>query len=230
MSEHDFNPLEGDQDQDEIKVDELAILKQRAKLLGVTFSNNIGVDALREKIEAKMNEDAAAAQTKSETSLPTPPADPVEQGEDGEVPAPTQATTPQVTAAPVVKEKKLTLRNMMIRDNMKLVRIRLTCLDPKKKEWPGEILTVANEHLGTVSKYIPFGEATDNGYHVPYCIYKMLKNRKFLSIRTYKDRSNGNQIKVEQRWANEFAIEVLDPLTPDELAKLAAAQTAAGTI
>lgn len=218
MSEHDFNPLEGDQDQDEIKVDELAILKQRAKLLGVTFSNNIGVDALREKIEAKMNEDAAAAQTKSETSLPPPPADPVERGEDGEVPA------------PVVKEKKLTLRNMMIRDNMKLVRIRLTCLDPKKKEWPGEILTVANEHLGTVSKYIPFGEATDNGYHVPYCIYKMLKNRKFLSIRTYKDRSNGNQIKVEQRWANEFAIEVLDPLTPDELAKLAAAQTAAGTI
>ena len=208
-------------DQDDLKVDELGLLKTRAKLLGITFSNNIGVDALREKIEAKMNEDAAAheAAAKISSTSSDQPNAPV----SGELKGAEQGIVPE----PV---KKLTLRQLMIRDNMKLVRIRVVNLDPKKKEWPGEFLTVANEHLGTVTKYVPFGEATDNGYHVPYCIYKMLKARKFLSIRTFKDKSNGNQIKVEQRWANEFAIEVLDPLTPEELAKLAAAQTAAGAL
>ena len=208
-------------DQDDLKVDELGLLKTRAKLLGITFSNNIGVAALREKIEAKMNEDAAAREGAANTSSTSndQPNAPI----PGELKGAEQGIVPE----PV---KKLTLRQLMIRDNMKLVRIRVVNLDPKKKEWPGEFLTVANEHLGTVTKYVPFGEATDNGYHVPYCIYKMLKARKFLSIRTFKDKSNGNQIKVEQRWANEFAIEVLDPLTPEELGKLATAQAAAGAL
>lgn len=208
-------------EQDDLKVDELGLLKTRAKLLGITFSNNIGVDALREKIAAKMTEDAAAHEAATNVSSAS------NDQSNAPVPEGLKGDEQGIVPAPV---KKLTLRQLMIRDNMKLVRIRVVNLDPKKKEWPGEFLTVANEHLGTVTKYIPFGEATDNGYHVPYCIYKMLKNRKFLSIRTFKDKKNGNQIKVEQRWANEFAIEVLDPLTPDELAKLATAQTAAGTL
>ena len=106
--------------------------------------------------------------------------------------------------------------------------VRITNLDPKKKDLPGEVFTVANEHLGTVRKFVPYGEVTDNGYHVPYCIYKALKARKFLNIRTFKDRQNQNQIKVEQSWAQEFALEVLPTLTPDEIKKLAAAQSAAG--
>lgn len=191
---------------DELVIDELAMLKQRAKMMGIVHSNNISLETLKEKIAAKMAGDEASVVEKP--AAPVLAVDPAPVGE-----------------APV---KQKTLRQYVMEQNMKLVRIRVTCLDPKKKEWPGEFLTVANEHLGTVTKYVPFGEATDNGYHVPYCIYKMMKNRKFLSIRTFKDRQNHNQIKVEQRWANEFAIEVLDPLTPKELAQLAAAQAAAG--
>ena len=33
------------------KPDELQMLKSRARMMGITFSNNIGVDALRDKIE-----------------------------------------------------------------------------------------------------------------------------------------------------------------------------------
>lgn len=193
---------------DELQIDELTLLKQRARMMGITFSNNISVETLSEKIAAKqagIADEAPKLTAEAEVENPLV----VEQ-------------TP--------KQKKLSVRNYMIQENMKLVRIRVTCLDPKKKEWPGEFLTVANEFLGTVTKFVPFGEATDNGYHVPHCIYKMLKNRKFLSIRTFKDRANAGQIKVEQRWANEFAIEVMDPLTAQELAKLAAAQTAGGNI
>ena len=110
---------------------------------------------------------------------------------------------------------------------MRLVRLRITNMDPKKKDLPGEILTVANDYLGTVRKFIPFGEVTDNGYHVPYCLYMMMKERRFLNIRTTK--KNG-QIQVSSGWATEFAFEELPPLTQHELDRLAAAQAAAGGI
>ena len=74
---------------------------------------------------------------------------------------------------------------------------------------------------------MPFGEVTDGGYHVPFCIYTMLKNRVFLNIRQVKGR-NGVP-RTESNYAKEFAIELMDPLTPRELAALANAQAAAGT-
>lgn len=185
-------------------VDELAMLKQRAKIMGITFSNNIGLEALRQKIEAKMAGDVDPDDATPAAPLVDPSASV----------ARTNGKTP-------------TIRQYLMANEMKLVRLRIANLDPKKKDMPGDFFTVANEHLGTVTKYVPFGEATDDGYHVPHCIYKMLKAKKFLNIRTYTDKSNGNAIKVEQRWANEFALEVLPPLTQEELAKLAAAQAAA---
>jgi len=201
---------QGGKQDDDLQVDELALLKQRATLLGVSFSNNIGLETLKERIQAKQAE--------------------LEGGPAAVTAAPVAAKTMPVPGAAEAPVKQLTLRQYIHAKSMKLVRLRIVNLDPKKKDLPGEFLTVANEHLGTVTKFIPFGEVTDNGYHVPYCLYKMMKNRKFLNIRTYKDKKNDNQIRVEQRWANEFALEVLDPLTPQQLAELAAAQTAAGNM
>lgn len=198
------NQPEGTNDINELSEEEqLKLLKKRADQIGVKYSNNIGLETLAERINNKLE----GKEQKPEEESPPPP---LVKPEDAGKPAPK------------------TLREKLVQENMKLVRIRITCLDPKKKEWPGEIITVANEYLGTVRKYVPFGEATEEGYHVPYCIYKYLKARKFLNIRTYKDRKNQNQIKIESNWVPEFAIEVLPQLTKEELAKLAAAQTAAG--
>ena len=74
---------------------------------------------------------------------------------------------------------------------------------------------------------MPFGEQTENGYHVPYCIYQMLKDRKFLHIRTIKTREGE---RTETSYVPEFALEVLPQLTPIDLQKLATAQTAAGNL
>ena len=38
-------------------VDEMTLLKARAKLMGINFSNNIGKDALVAKINAKLNDE-----------------------------------------------------------------------------------------------------------------------------------------------------------------------------
>ena len=219
MSTEDLNQEQSDDLQ---MPSELDLLKQRATLMGIAFSNNIGEETLRQRIADKQAELDAAASGAENTGEE---GDTVQQGQ-GEVNALEAGASPKEE---VTTERPLTLREKIRLEQMRLVRVRITCLDPKKKDLPGEILTVANEYLGTVRKFIPFGEVTDDGYHIPYCLYKMLDARKFLNIRTFKDRRTGT-VRVESGYVKEFALEVLDPLTPAELAKLATAQKAAGSV
>ena len=212
MSEDQTQEIGTEQQTDSARPDELNMLKQRARMMGITFSNNIGLDALKEKI--RIHQEGGNQNDEDKTD---------ELGDGVNIVPPALQDPSQPT-----RKKPLNLRQQIIQDNMRLVRLRITCLDPKKKDLPGEVLTVANKYLGTVRKFIPFGEVTENGYYVPYCLYKMLKARKFLNIRTFRDRRNQNQIRVEQQWVPEFALEILPNATPEELQKLAAAQSAAG--
>ena len=188
---------------------ELDMLKSRAKLMGITFSNNIGLDALKTKIEE--HKKASEAETQTQALAQTNEQQPEAQTENQKKNA-----------------KTISLRAHLQKEKMKLVRLRITNLDPKKKDLPGEILTVGNEYLGTVRKFVPFGEATDNGYHVPYCLYELMRDRKFLSIKTRKGPKG--QTIVEQQMVREFALEILPPLTEAELARLSAAQLSAGGV
>lgn len=207
---------------------ELDMLKQRATQMGIVFSNNIGLDKLRERVNAKME------------GLPDPeeaPVAPVTPVDPTPVPVAPAVVTP-VAEAPIINpltglpegfdpDAGLTTRQILMRDQMKLVRVRIANLDPSKKDLSGEILTVANEYIGTVRKFIPFGEATDEGYHVPQCLLSMMQERKFQTIRTIKDRRSGT-VRVETGEAREFAIEILEPLSQAEMQQLATAQQAAG--
>lgn len=106
----------------------------------------------------------------------------------------------------------------------KLIRIRIKNLNPAKKDLQGEIFTIANQVIGKVSKYVPYDSAGE-AYHVPNCIYKLLCNKKFLQIHTFKDKDTG-QIRIDQGWVPEFSIEVLPQLTKEELKDLAIKQQA----
>lgn len=193
------------------KPDELTMLKSRAKLMGVAFSNNIGLDALKEKIEEHKQKSVIAENLKN-----------------AQTQAASQNQEEQKAERQTAKTKKVSLRSHLQKEKMKLIRLRITNLDPKKKDLPGEILTTGNEYLGTVRKFVPFGEQTDEGFHVPYCLYEMMRDRKFLSIKTRKGPKG--QTVVEQQWVREFALEVLPPLTEKELANLSSAQLAAGSV
>ena len=192
----------------ESAVDELALLKERAKQMGIPFSNNISLETLRKRISDKM-----------------------EGKEEPEVnPLTGDVEIAAITSAPKkldAKQNALALRKMMQRDQMKLVRVRITNMDPKKKDLPGEIWTVSNEYLGNVRKMIPYGEQTDEGFHIPYCLFRLLQSKRFLHIRTVKDRVTGQE-RQEKQWVKEFSLDVLPDLTKEELARLAAAQAAAG--
>lgn len=182
--------------------DELTLLKERAATMGITHSNNITVETLKKKIEDHMA---------------------------GVKPEPQTNPFQETAVAPAAPEKfdMIEFQNKLIADATRLVRVRIANLDPKKKDIPGEVITVANEYIGTVKKYVPFGEQTDEGYHIPYCIYEFLKSREFLQITTKRDRKTGTN-ETRTRYVKEFAIEVLEPLTQEELDRLANAQAAAG--
>ena len=195
-------------DEGDTAVDELVLLKERAKQMGIPFSNNISLETLRKRISDKME------------GKDVPEVNPL--AGDAEIAA--------ITSAPAkldAKQNALALRKMMQREQMKLVRVRITNMDPKKKDLPGEIWTVSNEYLGNVRKMIPYGEQTDEGFHIPYCLFRLLQSKRFLHIRTVKDRVTGVE-RQDKQWVKEFSLDVLPDLTKEELARLAAAQAAAG--
>ena len=204
-----------DEDGDNQQPSELDLLKRRADMMKIGYSNNIGVDALKAKIAAAMEGQKPTSDNSQQAE-----ATQAQQAQNG------NGDVNALTSTSTKPTKKLSLRQHLINEKMKLVRVRITNLDPKKKDLPGEIITVANEYLGTVRKFVPFGEVTDNGYHIPQCLYDVLKERTFVNIKVRKG-SKGEEI-VEHQNAREFSLEVLPPLSADELAKLAASQSAAG--
>jgi hypothetical protein len=213
---------------------ELDVLKARAKLMNISHSNNISIEKLREKIEAKLAGEADADAEAEDAEQ--------DEGEDAIVDAgfAAEVTLTAPVGAPVapkaVTGRKLTkaeqeqaIRAQLHEEQMVLVRCRISCLNPAKKDLHGEIISVGNKYLGTVRKYVPFGEATDAGYHIPKILYTELKERQFQQIKTGRDPRTGTPT-VSTRWVREFAIEVLPPLTKEELHDLALAQAAAGSV
>lgn len=179
------------------EAEEKALLRDRAKIMGLQIPNNISLENLRQKIaDAMVGEEAGESEEEGLRKEPTTHAE---------------------------------IREELLNTQLRLVRCRITNMDPKKKDLPGEIFTVANEYIGTVRKFIPYGEATDEGYHIPFCLYTELEAKRFQNIRTVRDRRTG-QTQIKTSWDKEFAIEVLPQLTQKELDELAAAQLATGSV
>lgn len=176
--------------------DELAALKARADLLGVSYHPSIGVEKLRDKVNAAL----------------------ASSDEDTEAPAAAVENTEEETAAQRRQRKK--------REANTLIRIRVACMNPNKKEWEGEVITAGNSAVGTFKKYIPFN--ADEGWHVPTIIYNQLIQRECQVFTTKKD-SRGNNVR-QGKLIKEFAVEVLPPLTPDELKELARRQAMSNAV
>lgn len=172
--------------------DELAALKARADMLGLTYHPSIGVEKLREKVNAAL----------------APPAE-----------------EPKVEAEAV--EETVGARNARLkREASKLVRIRVTCMNPAKKEWEGEIFSVGNAVVGSFTKYVPFN--TEDGWHVPAMILQMIQDRQCQVFYTVTDQ-RGNKSR-KGKLIKEFSVEVLPPLTPEELHDLAQRQAMSNSI
>lgn len=172
--------------------DELATLKARADLLGISYHPSIGVDKLRDKVRAALASDTEEVKSKATSSGET----------EGQY------------------------RQRKIEEATRLVRIRLTCMNPLKKEWDGEIITVGNSLVGTLKKFIPFN--AEEGWHVPHMMYEELRDRQCQIFFTKTDE-RGNKVRAG-KLIKEFAIEVLPQLTTEELKALATEQAVGNRI
>lgn len=139
-----------------------------------------------------------------------------------------KSAVPQETeslALPVV-EPEAAKRSRNRKEASELVRVRITCMNPNKKEWEGEIFTAGNAMVGTFKKFVPFNN--EEGWHIPRIIYKQLIQRQCQIFVTSKD-GRGNKSR-KGKLIKEFAIEVLPALTAEELAELAQRQAMAKSI
>ena len=183
-------------EQDEPQLDELTLLKQRAQTLGIKFHPSIGLESLRSKVSAALI------------------------GEDAE-----EAAEEPVPEAPAA-ESRIQMRNRLRKEASALVRVRVTCMNPNKKEWKGEIFTASNSIVGTFRKYVQFN--TEEGWHVPQIILNMIKARQFQTFYTIK---NERGVAVRKgKLVPEFAVEILPPLTEKELLELSRRQALAGGV
>ncbi len=108
--------------------------------------------------------------------------------------------------------------------HMKLVRCRIACMDPAKREWQGEWLSVGNAVLGFHTKYVLF----DHEYHLTQFMIDNLKDKKFRMSKDVPDGKGGKYSK--NFFPASYNIEILDPLTEQELADLAADQAKRGAV
>ena len=176
---------------------ELDSLKARADRMGIAYHPSIGVDKLREKVAAALADEPAVS---------TAPV----------------AVEPVPAEVETLAQKRRRMKN----DAMALVRIRLTCMNPAKKEWDGEIITAGNNLVGSVTKYVPF--QAEEGWHIPRIMLNVLQARQCQVFTTLK--SKGGVAIRQGKLIKEFAIEILPQLTADELHDLAQRQALAQSV
>lgn len=181
---------------------EKQLLMAQAKVMGLTVSNNITIEKLRERIAEH------TAKSATTNTVAGDAADEVEElGEH---------------AIPSTKSIHV-LRKEMRLEAMALVRVRIGNMDPKKAGLQGEIHTLHNDLIGTIKHFVPYGDPTENGWMLPKILVDHLKSKQFQHIRSYTDPKT-KQVMVETAMRNEFVIETLPQLTASELADLRAAQ------
>ena len=217
--------------------DELTTLKGKADLMGLSYHPSIGLEKLRAKVaealagEGAPNRDEVAEPATPVAAVPT-------QAYQAASLAPVQfekvsmkTLSPRQYAdqesLPVPGETAGERRLRMKRHANELIRIRVTCMDPAKKEWEGEIIGAGNNLVGTLTKFVPFG--IDEGWHVPRIMYNVLRDRMAQIFITVTDPVSKQKVR-NGKLIKAFAIDVLDQLTEDELKELAARQAATRSI
>lgn len=177
-------------------------LKARCQLLGIQTQGNQSNDTLRALIRAKQDEMDAAARQANPAAF-----DEAEMTSAGRTPS---------------------LREYLKSEALKLVRVRISCMNPQLAKMGAVIITTGNEYTGTVRKAVFFGEKTENGYHIPQIILNVLQRRKFQQI--VEERGHQGHMVPRARWMKEFNIEILPPLTQKELNALKDRQLATNAI
>lgn len=221
------------------------VLRFIANEMEVSFSGNTGVGTLKEKLipvlTAKIEEQAdsedededdpvlQALKAKEETVVKATAAEVAPKPKRGILDLPRTRLAEMNPRAEGLKEVE---RRAIVRAKaLRLHRVRVSNLDPADSAVPGAIISVYNKYTGKVSKFIPFGEENEYGYHIPEILLNELKSRTYNLRKEVKKRGNTFGVK-EYRTVQmkKFSIEELPMLTKQELRDLGDDQKARGAL
>jgi len=135
---------------------------------------------------------------------------------------PDDESRPEVNDTPDPQAKKTVTKRDHLQAAGRLRRVRITCMNPAKSEWEGEIFTAGNSVVGNFRKYVPF----EKEWHVPQIILNMIEDRKYQTFYTIKDKRTGQRGR-KGKIVKEFSIEILPDLDEKELKSLAQRQAMA---
>lgn len=105
-------------------------------------------------------------------------------------------------------------RQEMIKENTKLIRCIIMPVAPHMRDYQGQIFSAGNSALGIISKYVLF----NTEFHVPNILLKQIKAQEMQFF--VKRTVNGEEFR-ESKLRKAFNVEILDPLTEEELKELA---------
>lgn len=170
-------------------------LEIRAKQLGLSFHPNISDDKLKERVNAKLSEGDTNTGAKDESDEK-------------------QEETAEAQKAGEAQASKQSERLRLKKEATKLHRVRITCMDPNKREWDGEVFCAGNSVVGSVKRMVPF----DVEWHVEDILLKQIRQKKCQIFQTVTN--DRGQKTRRGKLINAFSVEILPPLTEKELQQL----------
>ena len=131
---------------------------------------------------------------------------------------PTDAANKAVADSKVLTKEQRALR---------MQRIVVTPNDPNMNTYPGLIFTVGSSSVNNgrmIKKFVPFNN--DEGWHVPQIIIDTIKNAEMQKFKMVKVGDGKKELQAYI--TKKFNVEILPPLTQEEMKSLAASQQASG--
>lgn len=121
------------------------------------------------------------------------------------------------------KKKSESDRDRAYRKANELVRVMVIPNDPNKTSLSAELFSVSNA-IGHWKKAVPFNKA----WHVPRIILNKLLEAEYVSHYSTVDKY-GNTV-MANKLLKAYTVQILDPLTAEELAALKQAQITTGRL
>lgn len=216
---------------------ELQFLKELADKLGFSYHHNIGPDKLYKQLDDYCIETLgypleAYIKGKDESSTEPEKTSQNANMSDSEVSKPVEQPKAKSDNSDVELLKNLTFseaakkgaeahKQSMFKRAMKLVRCTISCNNPNKRNFQGDIFSARNASIDEVKKFIPFNTPT----HVPAILLNMIKEKQLQTF--YTEKVNGNQIK-RVKLVPEYNVQELPPLTTEEYNAIRQKQLAEG--
>lgn len=118
------------------------------------------------------------------------------------------------------KETRREAENRLRKEANTLVRCTITCLDPSLKSRSGVPFEVGNSVIGSMVEFVLF----DQPWHLPMGMIASIKERTY-EVRSEFNLPDGRAVR-RVRTTPKFSVNILPPLTEDQIAEYAIIQQA----